>query len=211
LAHSWPYGRVHVKKVTQLKNDDGKPIKTAERVMRYLAKYFMKSLKARRDKAYCAKIGLLPGMGIYKFFKFLYEYPDGKRVVVGRRQKVKKSTETYINDSLIAGYQAEEELRDYFTTDKKGEVKLKRNFRKIAEEKNDGNFSYAERKQKEKWSVSEIVKICLRHASSGRVNKSQSWRRCAVEYEQLGCQIVKEHHTEDLTQLQFNFNGYEAY
>ncbi|CAG8803601.1 33698_t:CDS:1 [Racocetra persica] len=179
--------------------------------MRYLAKYFMKSLAARRDKAYCQKNGLLPGMGIYKFFKFLYKYPNGVRVPVGRIQRVKKTTQTYLNDSLIKGYEAEEELRDYFTTDKKGEVKLKRNFRQIAKEKNDGNFSYAERKQKPKWTIAEIIKMCLRYASSGRVNKSQTWRRCQVEYEQLGCQMVKEHHTEKITQLQFNFNGYEAY
>src|SRR5437868_7318918 len=105
-------------------------------------------------------------MGIYKFFRFLYEYPNGLRIVVGRRQKVKKTTETYINDSVICGYQTEEELKDYFERDKKGEVQLRKNFRQIAEEKKDGNFTTEERKRKEKWSVAEIIKMCLRVASS---------------------------------------------
>jgi hypothetical protein len=58
-----------VKKVTQLRNKDGQRVTTAERVMRYMAKYFLKSFSVRLDAAYCEKIGLLRGTGIAKFYR----------------------------------------------------------------------------------------------------------------------------------------------
>jgi hypothetical protein len=59
---------------------------------------------------------------------------------VGKIQKPEKNTLAYLNMDDNYGEKVEKELADYFRRDKKNELQLKKNFRKIAEKKDDGNF-----------------------------------------------------------------------
>ena len=74
-----------MKRVSHLKVG-GKPIRSAEAIIAYLIKYLAKSFQMRENKELANKVGLLPGMGIYKFFRVIYGY-DGDRTFIIQKRK----------------------------------------------------------------------------------------------------------------------------
>ncbi|CAG8442394.1 3956_t:CDS:2 [Ambispora leptoticha] len=86
-----------MKRVSHLKVG-GKPIKSAEAIIAYLVKYLAKSFQMRENKALAEKVGLLPSMGIYKFFRVIYGYDSDHTYIVEKRKKPLTSSQVFIND-----------------------------------------------------------------------------------------------------------------
>src|SRR3954468_10355249 len=98
-----------MKRVSHLKVG-GKPIRSAEAVIAYLIKYLAKSFQMRENKALAEKVGLLPGMGIYKFFRVIYGYEGERAYIQEKRQKPAISSQVFINTDYNYAEQAESEF-----------------------------------------------------------------------------------------------------
>src|SRR5437763_16850391 len=98
-----------MKRVSHLKVQ-GKPIRSAEGVVLYLIKYLAKSFQMRENQALAEKVGLLPGMGIYKFFRVIYGYDGERTYIAAKRKKPLISSRVFINND----YEVEQEFADYF-------------------------------------------------------------------------------------------------
>jgi hypothetical protein len=97
----------------------GKPIKSAEQVVIYLAKYLAKAFQMRQNKELSQKVGLLKGMSIYKFFRVIYGY-DGERVYIAAKvQKPLISSQVFINNDYGFTEEVEKNFTDYFEKDLK--------------------------------------------------------------------------------------------
>jgi len=95
---------VDIKKVEYLRNSNGRAVKTPEALVSYLVKYLGKNFQLRHQQPQlAAKMGLLPGMGVYKFFRVIYGYyQQGEQVFSYVADKIKKPAKisaTYINNS----------------------------------------------------------------------------------------------------------------
>jgi len=115
----------------------------------------------RENKELAEKVGLLPGMGIYKFFRVIYGY-DGERVYISqKRKKPLISSQVFINHDYGFNEQVEQEFADYFDKD----LRLKKNAKQILQEKepqpiNDGK-------------ITDLLKLCLRYSSRSKIKQNQ--------------------------------------
>ena len=112
-----------MKRVSHLKVS-GKPIRSVEAVIAYLIKYLAKSFQMRENKALAEKVGLLPSMGIYKFFRVIYGYQGDQTFIQEKRKKPFTSSQVFINNDYGFNEVVEKEFSPYFTDD----LKLKKNF-----------------------------------------------------------------------------------
>jgi len=152
---------VDVKRVSHLKVQ-GKPIRSAEGVVLYLVKYLAKSFQMRENKELAAKVGLLPGMGIYKFFRVIYGYrEDGFAYIVQKRQKPQISSQVFINNDYGFTEQIEKEFSEYFDKD----LKLKKQARQICQQKEPQPVNNGK--------ITDLLKLCLRFSSKSKVKKKQ--------------------------------------
>ncbi|CAG8725352.1 9674_t:CDS:2 [Racocetra persica] len=109
----------------------GKPIRSAEGVVLYLIKYLAKSFQMRENKVLSQKVGLLPGMGIYKIFRVIYGYENGQAFIQQKRKKPLTSSQVFINNEYGFQQEAEQEFSPYF--DEKEH--LKKDARKILQKR----------------------------------------------------------------------------
>ena len=214
LAHEiWPYGLVDIKRVSHLKVQ-GKPIHSAEGIILYLIKYLAKSFQMRANPELSQKVGLLPGMGIYKFFRVIYGY-DGERVYIAeKRKKPALSSQIFLNNDYDFAEEVEDQFSEYFEKEKK--FALKKNAKHILAEKEGKNFFTLP----ENLKITDLLKLCLLHSSQSKIKQNQFWKPCDTSDEgtwtkgqgwKVHCPITLEHHTEPLIRWEFNFNGKKAY
>ena len=211
IAHDiWPYGLVDMKRISHLKVG-GKPIRSAEAVIAYLIKYLAKSFQMRENKELAEKVGLLPGMGIYKFFRVIYGY-DGERVFIQeKRKKPFTSSQVFINNEYGFSEVVEKEFSPYFTDD----LKLKKNAKQILKAKEPKPI------EQKSYNLTETLKLCLRFCSRSSIKKNQFWKPCDTSEEnhywaegkgwKIRCPISQDYHTEPLIRWEFEFKGTKSY
>ncbi|KLL04466.1 MAG: hypothetical protein MRERV_14c063 [Mycoplasmataceae bacterium RV_VA103A] len=208
IAHDiWPYGLVDMKRVSHLRVG-GKPIRSAEGVVLYLIKYLAKSFQMRQDKELATRVGLLPGMSIYKFFKVIYGYENGQAFIQQKRKKPLLSSQVFINNDYGFQQEVEQEFSPYF--DEKGH--LKKDARKILQKK--------EPQPVNNHKITDLLKLCLRYSTKSKIKQNQLWKPCDTSEEstwkkgqgwKVQCPITKDHHTEPIIRWEFSFNGKRAY
>src|SRR5438105_805606 len=148
-----------MKRVSHLKVQ-GKPIRSAEGVVLYLVKYLAKSFRMGANKELAEKVGLLPGMGIYKFFRVIYGY-EGERVYIAqKRKKPLISSRVFINNDYGFTSEVEKEFSDYFDKD----LNLKKQAKQILKEKEPifNKEPLAEPK------ITDLLKLCLLYSSRSK-------------------------------------------
>ncbi|CAG8809474.1 3393_t:CDS:2, partial [Racocetra persica] len=153
--------QVDIKRVSHLKVN-GRPIKSAEQVVIYLAKYLAKAFKMRQDPELAKKVGLLKGMSIYKFFRVIYGYDEAGRAYIA--DKVKKpltSSKVFINNEYGFQQEVEQEFSPYF--DEKGH--LKKDARKILQKK--------EPQPTNNGKITDLLKLCLRYSTKSKIKQNQ--------------------------------------
>ena len=212
IAHDvWPYGLVDIKRVSHLKVQ-GKPIRSAEGVVLYLIKYLAKSFQMRQDKELANKVGLLPGMGIYKIFRVIYGYDGERTYIAAKRKKPLISSQVFINNDYGFTEQVEKEFSDYFDEN----LRLKKNARQILQQKE----KVPDLSNKKDLKLTQILKLCLNFSSKSKVKQNQFWKPCDTSEDatwqqgqgwKLQCPITKEHHTEPIIRWEFEFKGQRAY
>jgi hypothetical protein len=129
-----------MKRVSHLKAS-GKPIRSAEGVVAYLIKYLAKSFQMRANPELAAKVGLLPGMGVYKFFRVIYGYEGERAYIAAKRKKPTISSQVFINNDFGDAETIENDFSAYFTP----ELRLKKNAKQILKE-TEKNFSFTAEK-----------------------------------------------------------------
>jgi hypothetical protein len=150
----------------------GKPIKSAEQVVIYLAKYLAKAFEMRANKELSEKFGLLKGMSIYKFFRVIYGYDGERSYIVAKIKKPTKSSVVFINNNSDYSLTAENDFSDYFTDN----LKLKKNAKQILLKKE--KFSPLPQKS---YELTEILKLCLRYCSHSKIKKNQFLKPCQFD------------------------------
>ena len=208
IAHDiWPHGLVDLKRVSHLKVQ-GKPIRSAEGVILYLVKYLAKSFQMRENKVLAEKVGLLPGMGIYKFFRVIYGYDGERTYIAQKRKKPLISSQVFINNDYGFTQEVEREFSNYFDKD----LHLKKQARQILKVK--------EPKPSNNGKITDVLKLCLRYSSRSKVKQNHFWKPCDTSEEpiwkpgqgwQVKCPITKDHHTEPIIRWEFEFKGKKAY
>ncbi|CAG8568572.1 4149_t:CDS:2 [Ambispora leptoticha] len=150
--------KIDIKRVSHLKVH-GKPIRSAEGVVLYLIKYLAKSFQMRANSELAEKVGLLPGMGIYKFFRVIYGY-DGERVYIAqKRKKPFISSQVFINNDYGFTEEVEKEFSDYFEGDQK-DLRLKKQARQI--------LKAQEPRPTNNGKITDLLKLCLRYSSGSQ-------------------------------------------
>jgi hypothetical protein len=130
-------------------------------VVLYLVKDLAKSFQMRENKELAEKVGLLPGMGIYKFFRVIYGYKDERTYIVQKRKKPLISSQVFINNDYGFTEQVEQEFSDYFDKD----LRLKKNARQILRKK--------EPQPSHSGKITDILKLCLRYSSCSKVKQNK--------------------------------------
>ena len=212
IAHDiWPYGLVDMKRISHLKVS-GKPIRSAEAVIAYLIKYLAKSFQMRENKELAERVGLLSGMGIYKFFRVIYGYEGERTYIQEKRQKPAISSAVFINNNYGDQQEIEQEFSPYFTP----ELCLKKEARQILHAK-EPNFNLSLKSPK----INDLLKLCLRFSSRSSIKKNHFWKPCDISEQtplwkqgkgwQVNCPITKEHHCEPIIRWDFEFKGTKSY
>ncbi|MCE8167650.1 MAG: hypothetical protein I3275_03405 [Candidatus Moeniiplasma glomeromycotorum] len=201
----WPYGLVDIKRISHLKIQ-GKPIKSAEQVVAYLAKYLAKAFRMRQDQALAQKVGLLSHMSIYKFFRVIYGYDDGKPYLAAKVKKPLTSSFVFINHQKGFNQEAEVEFSPCFEEN----FRLKKNIRqKLKKNPPPENPT----------RLTDFLKLCLFHSTRSKVKQNSFWKPCDMSDPvwkkgqgwQVHCPIIHFHHTEPLLRWEFEFKGEKAY
>ncbi|CAG8511175.1 7131_t:CDS:2 [Ambispora gerdemannii] len=146
----------------------GKPIRSAEGVILYLIKYLAKSFQMRENKELAEKVGLLPGMGIYKFFRVIYGYDGERTYIAQKRKKPLISSQVFINNDYGFTEQVEKEFSDYFDEN----LRLKKQARQILKQK--------EPQPANNGKITDLLKLSLNEyeplAEYGESADSREWR-----------------------------------
>ena len=210
IAHDiWPYGLVDMKRVSHLKVS-GKPIHSAEAVIAYLVKYLAKSFQMRENKSLADQVGLLPSMGIYKFFRVIYGYDGERTYIQEKRKKPLISSQVFINNDYGFTEQVEKEFSPCFTDD----LRLKKNAQQILKEREP------KPPEQKTYNLTETLKLCLRFCSHSSIKKNQFWKPCDTSEDPIWikgqgwithCPIHFNHHTEPIIRWAFEFNGAQSY
>jgi len=151
-----------MKRVSHLKVS-GKPIHSAEAVIAYLVKYLAKSFQMRENKSLADQVGLLPSMGIYKFFRVIYGYDDERTYIQEKRKKPLISSQVFINNDYGFTEQVEKEFSPCFTDD----LRLKKNAQQILKEREP------KPPEQKTYNLTETLKLCLRFCSHSSIKKNQ--------------------------------------
>jgi hypothetical protein len=151
-----------MKRISHLKVS-GKPIRSAEAVIAYLIKYLAKSFQMRENKELAERVGLLSGMGIYKFFRVIYGYEGERTYIQEKRQKPAISSAVFINNNYGDQQEIEQEFSPYFTP----ELCLKKEARQILHAK-EPNFNLSLKSPK----INDLLKLCLRFSSRSSIKKN---------------------------------------
>ncbi|WNE41218.1 MAG: hypothetical protein mread185_000675 [Mycoplasmataceae bacterium] len=131
IAHDiWPHGLVDMKRISHLKMN-GKSILTSEGAIAYLTKYLAKSFQMREDTELANKVGLLRGMGVYKFFRVIYGYKENQAFIQEKRKKPVITSYVFINNDLAYSEEIEQEFGAYFDKD----LSLKKQVKSILKQK----------------------------------------------------------------------------
>jgi hypothetical protein len=141
----------------------GRPIKNAEQVVIYLAKYLAKAFQMRQNQELSQKVGLLKGMSIYKFFRVIYGYHSDTNLpfIAAKVQKPQVSSQVFINNDYFFTKEVAKEFQDYFAKD----LKLKKNARKILQQKEPQPVNNDK--------ITDVLKLCLRYSSRSKIKKNQ--------------------------------------
>ncbi|CAI2185196.1 15214_t:CDS:2, partial [Funneliformis geosporum] len=86
----------------------------------------------RQNKELSEKVGLLPGMGIYKFFRVIYGYDGERTYIAQKRKKPLISSQVFINNDYGFTEEVEQEFSDYFEPD----LTLKKGVRQLVKKQN---------------------------------------------------------------------------
>jgi len=162
---------VDIKRVSHLKVH-GKPIRSAEGVVLYLIKYLAKSFQMRQDKELANKVGLLPGMGIYKIFRVIYGYDGERTYIAAKRKKPLISSQVFINNDYGFTEEVEKEFSDYFDEN----LRLKKNARQILKQKEPQPVNNGKNRPdilSGKIKITDLLKLCLRYSSRSQVKQNQ--------------------------------------
>jgi hypothetical protein len=146
-----------MKRVSHLKVQ-GKSINSAERLTLYLIKYLSKSFQMRENQELAQKVGLLPGMGVYKFFRVIYGYEGDKTYIAQKRKRPLTSSAVFINNDYGFSEEVEKEFAPYFEKD----LKLKKQARQILKKE----------QVKPTGKITDLLKLCLFHSTRSKVKKN---------------------------------------
>jgi len=114
----------------------------------------------RQNKELAEKVGLLPGMGIYKFFRVIYGYEGDRTYIATKRKKPLISSQVFINNDYGFTEQVEQEFSDYFDEN----LHLKKQARQILKEK--------EPQPSNQGKITDLLKLCLRYSSRSKVKQN---------------------------------------
>ncbi|MDR1670330.1 MAG: hypothetical protein LBR43_01205 [Spiroplasmataceae bacterium] len=202
IAHDiWPYGLVDMKRISHLKMS-GQAIRTSERAIAYLTKYLAKSFQMRENQELAQKVGLLKGMGVYKFFRVIYGYKENQAFIQAKRKKPAITSYAFINNDLVYPEEIEQEFGAYFEPD----LKLKKQAKLILKNKDKSINSPPNRPK-----INDILKLCLNYCSNSNIKKNGLWKPCVVEEYDSKCHMTKEHHCDQIIRWDFHFSGVKAY
>ncbi|CAI2200509.1 10940_t:CDS:2, partial [Funneliformis geosporum] len=95
------------------------------------------SFQMRQNKELSEKVGLLPGMGIYKFFRVIYGYEGERTYIAQKRKKPLISSQVFINNDYGFTEEVEKEFSDYFEPD----LTLKKGVRQLVQKQNLSSLS----------------------------------------------------------------------
>ncbi|KAF9992630.1 hypothetical protein BGZ65_012003, partial [Modicella reniformis] len=95
----------------------------------------------RENKELSEKVGLLPGMGVYKFFRVIYGYYGEKSFIQEKRQKPLISSQVFINNDYGGAEELAQEFSPYFTDD----LHLKKEAKQILKEKEGKDYEIQKR------------------------------------------------------------------
>jgi hypothetical protein len=115
----------------------------------------------RENKALAHKVGLLPGMGIYKFFRVIYGYDGERTYIAQKRKKPLISSQVFINNDYGFNEEVEQEFTPYFDQN----LNLKKSARKILSEKEPQPVNNGK--------ISNLLKLCLRYSSKSKIKQNQ--------------------------------------
>jgi hypothetical protein len=194
-----------------------------------LAKYLSKSFELRADKGWAEKMGLLPGMSLYKFYRWIYAYQDGQKIPLAKVARPHKTTATFVNDDANYTARIREELAPYLEVKDNQKLRWKKPAQQI--------FWEREPQIKEWKGGIALVKSCLRWSSQRQIKQNSFWKPCELDYENRGndyyhqkacrekangscycfsnwnpkCVMITEHHTTPILRCEFEFRGPLAY
>ena len=101
-------------------------------------------------------------MSIYKFFRVIYGYAEtGEPYIVAKVKKPVVSSQVFINNDYGFTEEVEKEFSDYFDQD----LKLKKSAKQILKQK--------EPQPPNGKKITDLLKLCLRHASKSKIKKNQ--------------------------------------
>jgi hypothetical protein len=152
-----------MKRVSHLKVG-GKPIRSAEAIIAYLIKYLAKSFQMRENKELAEKVGLLPSMGVYKFFRVIYGYEGENAFIQAKRKKPFTTSQVFINNDYGFSEVVEKEFSPYFTD----ELRLKKNAKQILKKREPK----LELTQQKSYNLTEVLKLCLSSCSHSSIKKN---------------------------------------
>jgi hypothetical protein len=116
----------------------------------------------RENKELSQKVGLLPGMGVYKFFRVIYGYQEnGLSFIQAKRKKPFLSSQIFINNDYGFNQEVEQELGSYFDYSEKG-LKLKKQVQETLRQKSLPNSG----------KITDFLKLCLRYCSRSKVKQN---------------------------------------
>jgi len=115
----------------------------------------------RENKELANKVGLLPGMGIYKIFRVIYGYDGERTYIAQKRKKPLISSQVFVNNDYGFTEQVEKEFSDYFDEN----LRLKKNARKILRQK--------EPQPSKNGKITDLLKLCLRYSSRSKVKQNR--------------------------------------
>jgi hypothetical protein len=118
----------------------------------------------RENKALSQKVGLLKGMGVYKFFRNIYGYyPTGVAFIKEKRKKPTISSQIFINNDFGFAQEVEQEFKVYFECSKE-QIRLKKNARQILLKK--------EPKISPSGKITDLLKLCLLHSTKSKIKQN---------------------------------------
>jgi hypothetical protein len=156
----WPYGFVDIKRVSHLRISN-KQVRSTEGLIDYLTKYLAKSFQMRQNKELAEKVGLLPGMKVYKFFQATYSYCRDKRYSL--KEKISKPnyySYVFINNEYGCEKKIKRKLAPYFAN--KLELLKKR---KLV-------LPNSTWQTKEDWQLVDIIRMCLHFATRNYIKEN---------------------------------------
>jgi len=159
----------------------------------------------RQNKELAEKVGLLPGMKVYKFFQSTYGYCKNKRRY-GLKEKISKPNHhsyVFINNEYSYDKKIKKKLAPYFLLKK----------RKLV-------LPNSTWQTKKNWQLVDIIRACLHFATCNCLKENYYWKPCDTNEDpiwtkgqgwKIRCPIAIKHHLEPIIRWEFEFKGSVAY